>query len=139
MSGRCGFVARRIHILLFVGPYGNGNTYTFKAMAAKSERKAYVLEATKLMNNMYAAPLVLAQVLDSIGRQLGACLLIDKADALLCDCQPVADSQSVELRKTRDMLSRFLASPDGLSAVENPNCNTTACAVWQLACARFIC
>ena len=54
------------------------------------------------------------QVLDFIGRQTGACLFIDEADALLGDRQAAADSQSVEVRKSHDMISRYLEWSDGL-------------------------
>jgi len=51
----------------------------------------------------------MGQVLDFIGRQTGACLFIDEADALLGDRQAAADSQAPhEVRQMKDVLEEMV-------------------------------
>ena len=58
-------------------------------------------------------------MLDYISRQVGACLFIDEADSLLGDREAASNNHSVDVRKNRDMISRFLEWSDGLRTKEH--------------------
>ena len=57
----------RVPTFIFSGPPGTGKTAAFRAIAAKSGRRAYSLDAAKLKNNMYNAPGMFRDVLAYVG------------------------------------------------------------------------
>ena len=64
-------------------------------------------------------PMTFSNVLDYIDRQPGACLFIDEADALLGAARDAAaGNHSVEMRKSSEMISRFLEWSQGLKTRE---------------------